>query len=100
MPGPDPDGQVSLMLRETLHSLAEEGVIFEGASIWAKIAHRYVAERPGASDVFRGPALRHHGFRARRCRDDLLSGGLLATSARRSMWVPMREVPKNEQFNR
>ena len=48
MPAPDPDGQVSLMLCESiLHLLVEEGVISKEKALEA-------CDGPGSLDSFRG----------------------------------------------
>ena len=104
MPGPDPDGQVSLMLCESiLHILVEEGVISRGrrpgprsdASYTGRSATRCIRciSRTGTSTPWIS------------CRDAFrdglsLSGGLLADECAALYVGPDEEVPRDEQFNR
>jgi tRNA(adenine34) deaminase len=104
MPGPDPDGQVSLMLCESIlaHSRRGRGHL-EGASIWAKIGRIvYGAERDQVHPMyFEDRHLDTMDFVRDAFRDDLsLSGGLLADECAALYVGPDEEVPQDEQFNR
>ena len=104
MPGPDPDGQVSLMLCESiLHILVEEGVISRGrrsgprsdASYTGRSATRCIRciSRTGTSTPSISCATRSATIFS-------LSGGLLADECAALYVGPDEEVPKDEQFNR